>query len=194
MRLVVAISGASGAVYGIRLLAELRRLKVETHLVVSAWGRTTVQVETGHAYQDVARLADACYENDDLFAPCASGSALFDAMVVCPCSMHTAAGIRLGLADSLILRAADVTIKEGRRLVLLVRESPLSSIHLENLLALSRLGARIMVPVPAFYHRPQSIADMVDNTVARLLDQLGLFLEEGQDGTRVPRWGDAQPR
>jgi polyprenyl P-hydroxybenzoate/phenylacrylic acid decarboxylase-like protein len=174
MRVIVAITGASGAIYGIKLLQELRQLDVETHLVITDWGIKTIQTETDFDYQQVAALADADYGNSDFFSALASGSVLFDAMAIAPCSMKTVSGVRHGFTDNLVLRAADVSIKERRRLVLLVRETPLSSIHLENMLELSRMGVVIMPPVPAFYHRPNSIDDLVAQTVGRLIEQLGL--------------------
>jgi 4-hydroxy-3-polyprenylbenzoate decarboxylase len=186
LKLIVAITGASGATYGIQLLQELRRLEVETHLVVSKWGRKTIEAETGYNYQQVVSLADTHYNNDDFFSALASGSAQFDAMVIAPCSMKTLSGIRHGFANNLVLRAADVSIKERRRLVLLARETPLSSIHLDNMLELSRLGVVIMPPVPAFYHRPNSIDEIVAQTVGRIIDQLGL------EGAELQRWGTSE--
>jgi len=184
LKLIVAMTGASGALYGIRLLEALRAYGVETHLIVSRWGRTTLEHETKYCYQEVASLAYRSYNYEDMFCPAASGSARFDGMIVVPCSMKTLSGIRYGYADNLITRSADVTIKEGRRLILVVRETPLSPIQLENMLDLSRLGVVIMPPVPSFYTKPETLEDVIDQTVTRMLDQLGI------DSQGVKRWGD----
>ncbi len=184
MKLIVAITGASGAIYGIRLLEALRACEVETHLIVSQWGLATLEHETAYRYRDVASLAYRSYNYDDMFCPAASGSARFDGMIVVPCSMKTLSGIRCGYADNLITRAADVTIKERRRLILVVRETPLSPIPLENMLDLSRLGVVIMPPVPSFYLRPQTLEEVIEQTVARMLDQLGIESSYGK------RWGE----
>ena len=175
--LVVGITGASGAVYGVRLLEVLAPLPVETHLVVSKWGQRTLEHETGRSLDDLRALADRHYAPGDMAALMSSGSSAIEGMVVAPCSARSLAAIACGLSENLIHRAADVTIKERRPLVLLVRETPLSAIHLENMLKLARLGVTILPPVPAFYGRPESIDAMVDYTVARTLDQLGLRRE-----------------
>ena len=172
--LVVGITGASGAVYGVRLLEVLAPLPVETHLVISKWGQRTLEHETGRSLDDLRALADRHYAPGDMAALMSSGSAALDGMAVAPCSARSLAAIACGLSENLIHRAADVMIKERRPLVLLVRETPLSAIHLENMLKLARLGVTIMPPLPAFYGRPESIDAMVDYTVARTLDQLGL--------------------
>lgn len=172
--LVVGITGASGAVYGVRLLEVLAPLPVETHLVVSKWGQRTLEHETGRSLDDLRALVDRHYAPGDMTALMSSGSAALDGMAVAPCSARSLAAIACGLSENLIHRAADVMIKERRPLVLLVRETPLSAIHLENMLKLARLGVTIMPPLPAFYGRPESIDAMVDYTVARTLDQLGL--------------------
>ena len=188
MRLVVAMTGASGAVLGIRLLERLRDVPaVETHLVMSRWARQTIRLEGTRTASEVASLADHVYHPEDLAAPISSGSFLTDGMVVVPCSMKTLAGIRAGYGDGLITRAADVTLKEHRKLVLVVRETPLSEIHLENMLSLARMGVSILPPVPAFYAMPSTIEDMVDSTVCRVLDQLGVAVP----GAR--RWAGAEP-
>lgn len=176
MRLVVAMTGATGAVLGIRLLAALRDLEVETHLVISRWARATIAHETSWTAGEVAALATAAYGPDDQGAPISSGSFPVDGMVVAPCSMKTLAGIRTGYGDGLVGRAADVTLKERRPLVLLARETPLSAIHLENMLALARLGAVILPPMPAFYNHPSTVDDVVEHVVGRTLDQFGLDL------------------
>ncbi|MGP2439858.1 UbiX family flavin prenyltransferase [Streptomyces sp. JW3] len=177
-RFVVGMTGASGAPIGVRLLEALRGVDgVETHLVLSRWARTTIELETPYSAREVAKLADVVYGPGDQAAAISSGSYPTDGMVVAPCSMKTVAGIRTGYADGLIGRAADVTLKERRRLVLVPRETPLSEIHLENLLALSRMGAVVLPPTPAFYHRPARIDDLVDHLVTRVLDQLGLVTD-----------------
>ena len=187
MRLVVAMTGASGAVLGIRLLERLRDIPaVETHLVMSRWARQTIRLEGTRTASEVASLADHVYHPEDQAAPISSGSFLTDGMVVVPCSMKTLAGIRAGYGDGLITRAADVTLKERRKLVLVVRETPLSEIHLENMLSLARMGVSILPPMPAFYTMPSTIEDMVDNIVARVLDQFGVAVP----GT--PRWAGAE--
>ncbi|MCO5967753.1 UbiX family flavin prenyltransferase [Actinoallomurus soli] len=183
MRLVVAMTGATGAIIGVRLLEALRELEVETHLVVSRWARATIAEETPYTVREVTDLASVGYSPDDQGAAISSGSFRTDGMIVAPCSMKTVAGIRTGYADGLIGRAADVTLKERRRLVLLARELPLSTIHLENLLALSQMGATVLPPAPAFYNHPSSIADIVEHIVGRTLDQFGLDLPT------VRRWG-----
>ena len=172
--LVVGITGASGAVYGVRLLEVLKETPVETHLVVSKWGRRTLEHETGMSLDDVHALADHHYGPGDMAALMSSGSAAIDGMAVAPCSARSLAAIACGLSENLIHRAADVMIKERRPLVLMVRETPLSAIHLENMLKLARLGVTILPPVPAFYNRPASVDAIVDYTVARVLDQFGL--------------------
>ncbi|MCB5907443.1 non-oxidative hydroxyarylic acid decarboxylases subunit B [Streptomyces pinistramenti] len=175
MRLIVGMTGATGAVFGIRLLENLRELPgVETHLVLSRWARTTIELETGLSAREVGELADEVHPPDDQGATLSSGSFRTDGMVIAPCSMKTLAGIRAGYADGLVARAADVTLKERRRLVLVPRETPLSEIHLENMLALSRMGVQMVPPMPAFYHHPASVDDIVDHITARILDQFDL--------------------
>src|ERR687895_2947464 len=168
MRLIVAITGATGAVYGVRLLERLREAGVESHLVISRWGGRTLQHETRHSREAVEALATVAYKPDDLGAAIASGSFPTDGMIVAPCSAKTLAAIAHGYGDNLIHRAADVVLKERRRLVLAVREAPLSDIHLENMLKLSRMGAVVFPPLPAFYNNPGSLDDVVDHTVARM--------------------------
>lgn len=187
MRLVVAITGASGAIFGIRTLEALKALNVETHLVISKWGRTTIAHETTYSIAAVEALATALYNVDNQAAPLSSGSFRTDGMIIAPCSMKTLAGIRAGLGESLITRAADVMLKERRKLVLLPRESPLSEIHLENMLALSRMGAVMLPPMPAFYAKPESLEQMVDHIVGRLLDQFSL------DMPGMNRWHGFEP-
>ena len=174
-RLIVGITGATGACLGIRLLETLREMPdVETHLVVSTWGRTNIELETPYTVAQVTELADVHHSSGGQGSTIASGSLLTAGMVIVPCSMKTLAGIRTGYASNLIGRAADVALKESRRLVLVPRETPLSEIHLDNMLALAHMGARIVPPMPAFYNNPQSIDDIIDHVVARILDQFDL--------------------
>ncbi|MCH6168922.1 UbiX family flavin prenyltransferase [Pseudonocardia alaniniphila] len=175
MRLIVGMTGATGAVFGVRLLENLAEIpEVETHLVVSRWARATIELETGRSVAEVSALADATYRPEDQGAAISSGSFRTDGMVIVPCSMKTLAGIRAGYADGLVARAADVVLKERRKLVLVPRETPLSEIHLENMLALSRQGAQLLPPMPAFYNHPRSVDDIVDHITARILDQFDL--------------------
>jgi 4-hydroxy-3-polyprenylbenzoate decarboxylase len=174
-RIVVGMTGATGAVLGVELLRQLQGCAdVETHLVLSRWARATIHLETELSARDVESLADVVYSWDDQSAAISSGSFRVDGMVIAPCSMKTLAAIRMGYADGLIARAADVTLKENRRLVLVPRETPLSQIHLENMLALARMGACIVPPMPAFYNHPASVGDIVDHIVARILDQFDI--------------------
>ncbi|MQY34375.1 putative UbiX-like flavin prenyltransferase [Streptomyces sp. RB17] len=175
MRLIVGMTGATGAVFGVRLLERLATLaEVETHLVLSRWARTTIELETGLTVSEVTALADVSYAPEDQGAAISSGSFRTDGMIVVPCSMKTVAGIRAGYADGLVGRAADVVLKERRRLVLVPRETPLSEIHLENMLELARKGVQLVPPMPAFYNHPQSVDDIVDHVVTRILDQFDL--------------------
>ncbi len=183
MRIIIGISGASGAIYGIRLLEALRDQKsVETHLVMSSTGRMNIQIETDWKAQDVERLADVVHRNNDIGAMIASGSYQSDGMIVAPCSMKTLSAIVNSYADNLLCRAADVMLKERKRLILVPRESPLHSGHCRLLYKAARMGIDIAPPMPAFYNRPQSVDDIVNHTVGRLLDLLGL------DSGMVKRW------
>ncbi|MBM3504346.1 MAG: UbiX family flavin prenyltransferase [Alphaproteobacteria bacterium] len=174
MRLVLAITGASGAIFGVRLLEALKALDVETHLVVSKWGQQTLEHETGRTLGEIRGLAAATYAAGEMGAAISSGSFKTDGMVVVPASMRTVAAIAHGFGDNLVHRAAEVVLKERRRLVIVPRETPLTEIHLENLLKLARLGVTVLPPDPAFYHRPQTVGEIVDHVVARILDQFGL--------------------
>lgn len=176
-RLIVGISGATGAIYGVRLLQMLQKTGVETHLIVSRWGARTLAHETPYKLDEVQRMATTFYSPDDQGAAVSSGSFLTDGMVLCPCSVRSVAAIAHGHGDNLLHRAADVVLKERRKLVLVVRETPLSDIHLENMLKLSRMGVVIFPPLPAFYAQPQSIDDLVDQTVTRILDQFGIHID-----------------
>ena len=177
-RIVVGISGASGAVYGVRLLQALQGMAgVESHLVVSDAGWRTLRHELALAPAAVQALADVAHELDDVGAAIASGSFAAHGMVVAPCSMRTLAAIAQAQSDNLLTRAADVMLKERRRLVLLVRESPLHLTHLRNMVAVTEMGAIVSPPVPAFYKRPRTVEDIVDHGVARALDALGIANE-----------------
>ena len=170
-RLIVAITGATGAVYGVRLLETLRRLGgVESHLLISSAGWLNIQHELQLGKDDVHALADVVHSVRDVGASIASGSFATDGMVVAPCSMKTLASVAHGLSDNLIARAADVTLKERRRLVLMVRETPLNLAHLRNMAAVTEMGGVIFPPLPSFYNQPASIDEMVDHTVLRVLD------------------------
>jgi 4-hydroxy-3-polyprenylbenzoate decarboxylase len=174
-RIIVGITGATGAVLGISVLRELRaRNDIETHLVLSRWARATIRMEMGLSVRDVTSFADVVYGFDEQAAAISSGSFLVDGMVIVPCSMKTLAAIRSGYGEGLIARAADVTLKERRRLVLVPRETPLSEIHLDNMLALARMGVRIVPPMPAFYNHPASVDDIVAHVVTRILDQFDI--------------------
>jgi flavin prenyltransferase len=187
-RIVVGITGATGVVYGVRLLERLRDARVETHLVISRWGARTLLHETRYSREQLEALAAAAYKSDDMGAVISSGSFHTAGMIVAPCSAKTLAAIAHGHGDSLIHRAADVVLKERRRLLLAVREAPLSEIHLENMLKLARMGAIILPPVPAFYNQPATLDDVVDYTVSRILDQFGI----ATPGT--PRWNGEMAR
>lgn len=174
-RLVIALTGATGSIYGIRLLEALRTVPdVETHLIVSNPAKRTLVEETDFTVRDVERLAHVVHDVKDIGASIASGSYRTAGMVVAPCSIRTAAAIATGVTTNLVTRAADVTLKEGRPLILLVRETPLHVGHLRTLVALAEMGAVILPPMPAFYHRPKAIDDLVNHTVARVVDRLGL--------------------
>ncbi len=191
-RLVVGITGASGSIYGIRLLEVLRTTpEIELHLVISVAGKRTLVEETDYSVADVEALAHHRYDVKDIGATLASGSFRTGGMVVAPCSIKTAAAIAACYADTLIARAADVTLKEGRPLILLVRETPLHLGHLRVLTALAEMGAVVLPPMPAFYNRPKELADIINHTVARVLDRLQLpqtLVGEWQGASsRVPR-------
>lgn len=192
-RLVIGLSGASGAVYGIRLLELLRTVPdVETHLVVSPTGLQTIRYETDRDADEVLALADYRYSFRDLAAAPSSGSFRTDGMIICPCSIRTLSGVAASSDDNLLIRAADVTLKERRRLVLAVRETPLHAGHLRLMQQATENGAIIAPPVPAFYARPQSLAELVDHTVYRLLDLVDVEIED-EDITRWPAPRGARP-
>ena len=182
MRIIVGMTGATGSIYGVRLLERLREAGVETHLIISRWGARTLIHETPFSREHVESLATISYAPGDMGAAISSGSFRTDGMIIAPCSAKTLAAIAHGYGDNLIHRAADVVLKERRKLVLAVREAPMSDIHLENMLKLSRMGAVILPPLPAFYNHPRTIDDLVDQSVARMLDQFGLEV------SGVERW------
>jgi flavin prenyltransferase len=182
MKIIVGITGATGTIYGVRLLERLRDAGADTHLVISRWGARTLIHETPYSREQVEALASVSYAPGDMGAAIASGSFRTDGMIIAPCSAKTLAAIAHGYGDNLIHRSADVVLKERRRLVLAVREAPFSDIHLENMLKLSRMGAVVLPPLPAFYNHPRTIDDLVDHTVSRMLDQFGL------DTSGVERW------
>lgn len=187
-KLVIGITGASGAQYGVRMLEVLRDLGgIETHLMISEAGVMSMHHELDLKRKDVEQLADVVHNVRDIGACVASGSFQNEGMVIAPCSMKTLASVAHGLCDNLITRAADVMLKERRKLVLMVRETPFNLAHLRNMTAVTEMGGIIYPPLPALYQRPQSIAEMVDHTVGRVLDQFGI--EHGL----VPRWAGLKP-
>jgi flavin prenyltransferase len=179
-RLIVGITGATGAIYAVRLLEALQETDVESHLIISKWGARTLAHETPYSVEQVQKMATKCYGSQDEGAAVASGSFLTRGMVLCPSSVRSLAAIAHGHGDNLIHRAADVVLKERRKLALVVRETPLSDIHLENMLKLSRMGVVIFPPVPAFYNQPRTIDEIVDQTVMRILDQFGIHVPAGR--------------
>jgi 4-hydroxy-3-polyprenylbenzoate decarboxylase len=176
-RLIVGITGATGAILGVRLLKALKETDVESHLVISAWAHRTIEHETPYTVKQVSALASVYHGATNMAAEISSGSFVTEGMVIIPCSVRTLANIAHGLGENLVHRAADVVLKEKRKLVLVVRESPLSEIHLENMLKLARMGVSIIPPMPAFYNQPQSADDIVDHIVARVLDQSGIAVD-----------------
>ncbi len=176
-RLIVGITGATGVIFGVRLLEALKNTEVETHLVLSKWAIQTIEHETTYTVKQVRALASFDHAEGNMGASVSSGSFVTEGMVIIPCSMRSLAAIAHGTGDHLVHRAADVILKERRRLVLVTREMPLSDLHLENMLKLSRMGVTIMPPMPAFYNHPESLDDMVDHIVARVLDQFGISVD-----------------
>lgn len=186
MKLTIALTGASGVIYGKRLLEELRNKKVETHLVISQAAKKIIKLELGASEKTLEKLATHVHEIDDWSSPIVSGSYKTDGMVIVPCSMKTLAGIASGFAENVILRAADVALKEKRKLILVPRETPMNNIHLRNMLDLAQQGAIIVPAMPAFYHQPKNINDLVDFMVGRVLDVLGI------EHNLYKRWQDIQ--
>lgn len=183
-RMVVGITGATGIVYGVRLLKALRQLEIESHLVVSKAGEMTRAYETEMSSEELRSLADVVYSPSDIAAPISSGSFRTMGMIVAPCSVRSMSDIAHGVTSGLISRAADVCLKERRRLVLMLRETPLHAGHLKSMLAITEMGGIVAPPVPAFYARPQSLDDMVTHTIGRVLDLFDLDLKA------FPRWGE----
>ncbi|HDO19569.1 MAG TPA: UbiX family flavin prenyltransferase [Thermoplasmatales archaeon] len=183
MRVVVGICGASGVIYGIRLMEELKRRGVEIYLIISNNARRIIKEETSYKVDDVAALSDKCYDNTDFLSPLASGSFNIDAMVVAPCSTKTLSAIANGYADTLISRAALCCLKEGKKLILVPRETPLDLATLRNMVKAKEGGAIILPAMPAFYHKPKSIDDMIDFVVGKILDQLNI------EHNLFKRWG-----
>ncbi len=174
MKIVVGISGASGAIYGIRILEVLRRCGVETHLVISKSAKRTIDTETGYRIKDVEELAGFVYENENIGAAIASGSFRHDGMIVAPCAIKSLSAMANSYNDNLLVRAADVTLKEKRKLLVIVRETPLHIGHLRLMTTLAEMGGIILPPVPAFYHHPETIDDIINQTVGKALDQFGI--------------------
>ena len=198
-RLIVGISGATGAIYGVRILEILSRIdEIETHLVLSRAGKMTIQVETPYSVKDVESMANVVHDVNNVGASISSGSFRTQGMVIAPCSMKSMGGIAHSLGGDLLVRAADVVLKERKKLVIVARETPLHLGHLEAMVALTRMGAVIFPPVPAFYHRPQTLDDVINQTVTRILDQFDidvtLFQRWNEEGmSRHPGAGKATP-
>ncbi len=183
-RIIIAIAGASGVIYGIRMLEVLRDTDYETHLIISDAGILNIKIETAYAPEEVIRMADVVHAHKDMAAPLASGSFQTHAMVVVPCTIKTLSGIANSYNENLIVRAADVTLKEKRRLVLMVRETPLHKGHLRLMTLAADLGACILPPVPSFYHSPETIEDIIDQTIGKILDAVGV------EHNLFQRWGE----
>ena len=186
MRVIVGITGASGSIYGVRLIEVLKETNCEVHAVVTKSGWQVMEYECGISKVDFAKRVDALHDVDNIGAAIASGSFKNDAMVIVPCSMKTLGSIAHGIADNLLTRAADVTLKESRPLIIVPRETPVNAIHLENMLKLSRLGVRIIPACPGFYHRPQTIEDIIDMLVGKICDSMGI------EHTLFERWTGAK--
>lgn len=183
-RIIIGITGASGVIYGIEILKELIKRDLETHLIISEPGKKNILLETGYSVRDVESMADQVFDNNDLGAPLASGSFLTSGMIVAPCTIKTLSGIANSYSDNLMVRAADVTLKEKRKLVLLVRETPLHKGHLKLMYMAADMGAHILPPIPSFYHRPKTIDDIIHQTIGKVFDYLGI--EHGL----FERWGE----
>jgi flavin prenyltransferase len=197
-RIVVGISGASGVIYGVRMLDLLRKTEYETHLILSEAGKKNVEIETGLKAQDVEAMADYTYNPKDVGASIASGSFLTEAMVVVPCTIKSLSGIANSYNENLLVRAADVTLKEKRKLVLVVRETPLHKGHLRLMTMAADMGAHILPPVPSFYHHPKTIEDIIDQTIGKIFDYLqiqhDLFQRWGEEGEKNAGKEDHGPR
>jgi len=173
-RLIIGMTGSTGAIFGIRMLEALKHTDVETHLIISKWAQRTIEHETRHTLEQVRAMATVVHSQGDMGASISSGSFLTEGMVVIPCSVRTLGGIANGYGEHLVHRAADVVLKERRKLVLVVRETPLSEVHLENMLRLARMGVVMLPPMPAFYNHPKTVEDVIDHIVMRVLDQFGI--------------------
>lgn len=183
MKLIIGITGSTGAIYGIRMLETLKKSNIETHLILSEWGEKCISMETDYSIEYVKSLATSVSDEKNMASSISSGTHRVDGMIVVPCSMKTLAAIANGYDDTLVARSADVTIKESRKLILMVRETPFSAIHLENMLKLSRLGVVILPPVTEFYTKPESINDIVNHGIGKCLDQFDI------EHDLYPRWG-----
>ena len=183
-RLIIGITGASGVIYGIEMLKELTKKDLETHLIISDSGKKNITLETDYAVRDVESMADKVYHNDDLTAPPASGSFLTCGMIVSPCTIKTLSGIANSYSDNLLVRAADVTLKEKRKLVLMIRETPLHKGHLKLMTMAADMGAHILPPIPSFYHHPKTIEDIIHQTIGKVFDYFGI------EHSLFERWGE----
>lgn len=173
-RIVIGIAGASGAIYGVRMLKHLKKTDHETHLIISEAGKLTIELETDLKAEEAAAMADYVHDNKNVAAPLASGSFLTDGMVVAPCTIKTLSGIANSYTENLLVRAADVTLKEKRKLVLVVRETPFHKGHLRLMTMAADMGAHILPPIPSFYHQPKTLEDIVDQTIGKIFDYLGI--------------------
>lgn len=183
-RIVIGIAGASGVIYGVRILSHLKEMDLETHLIISKAGKKNIEIETNYAAEEVASMADFTYDHGDVAASLASGSFLTQGMVVVPCTIKTLSGIANSYTENLLLRAADVTLKEKRKLVLVVRETPLHKGHLRLMTLAADNGAHILPPVPSFYHQPKTLEDIIDQTIGKIFDYLGI------EHSLFNRWGE----
>ncbi|MBW2118328.1 MAG: UbiX family flavin prenyltransferase [Deltaproteobacteria bacterium] len=183
-RLIIGIAGASGVIYGVRILSLLKEKDLETHLIISDSGKKNIEIETSYKAGEVAAMADYTYDNKDVGAALASGSFLTGGMVVAPCTIKTLSGIANSYTDNLLVRAADVTLKEKRKLVLVVRETPLHKGHLRLMTMAADMGAHILPPVPSFYHQPKTIDDIINQTIGKIFDYLGI------EHDLFKRWGE----
>ena len=184
-RIVIGISGASGVIYGVRMLEMLKETDFETHLIISSSGRLNIEIETRYKLADVEDMADFVYDHKDMAASLSSGSFLTEGMVVIPCTIRSLSGIANSYNENLLVRAADVTLKEKRKLVLVVRETPLHIGHLRLMTLAAEMGAHLLPPVPSFYHRPKTIEDIIDQTIGKVFDYFGIELD------LFKRWGEA---
>lgn len=185
MNIVVGITGASGVIYGIKLIEELKKKDVIVHLIMSKFAMTNIEIETNYLIEDVTKLADYIYDNWDLAANVSSGSYLVDGVVILPCSMKTLSSVANGYSENLIARVCDVALKERRKLIMCPRETPLNAIHLENMLKLARLGVDIIPPVPAFYNNPESLDDIILSHTMKIMDHLNISFNKGKRWNKI---------